>query len=86
MVELADVFCRQARLRVDALFDELWTNTDDADQRLTGSVLEGRYAWLEHGVIDPSEGTGPWIAEWAPGASTEENLARHFADTRNRTQ
>ena len=84
--ELADVFCRQARLRVDKLFDELWTNTDDADLRLTSSILEGRYAWLEHGVLDPSEGTGPWIAAWAPGPSTEENLARHFTETRHRTQ
>ncbi|WP_068159238.1 acyl-CoA dehydrogenase family protein [Rhodococcus phenolicus] len=84
--ELAGVFCRQARVRVDALFDELWTNTDDADRTLTGSVLEGRYTWLEHGVIDISEGTGPWIADWEPGPSSAENLARHFTETRNRTQ
>ena len=32
--ELADAFCRQARLRVDALFDRLWHNTDDVDSRV----------------------------------------------------
>ena len=76
--ELAEAFCRQSRLRVEALFDALWTNTDDADRQLTTGVLEGRYTWLEKGVIDPSEGTGPWITEWAPGPSAEENLARRF--------
>ena len=76
--ELADVFCLQAKLRVDSLFAALWTHTDDADRQLTADVLDGRYTWLEKGVIDPSEGTGPWIAEWSPGPSVEQNLARRF--------
>lgn len=74
--ELADVFCRQARIRVRQLFDSLWENTDDADTRLARNVLDGRYRWLEEGMLDPSEGTGPWIAEWQVGPSTEENLLR----------
>jgi hypothetical protein len=65
-VELADAFCGQARLRVQRLFDALWANTDDADERLAAAVLAGRHAWVEDGVLDPSEGTGPWIA--APSA------------------
>jgi alkylation response protein AidB-like acyl-CoA dehydrogenase len=59
---LADVFCRQARLRVERLFDALWQNTDVIDERLAASVLDGRHTSLEAGVIDQSEGTGPWIA------------------------
>ncbi|RMI34032.1 acyl-CoA dehydrogenase family protein [Nocardia stercoris] len=77
-MELADTFCRQSRQRVRALFGELWDNTDDADTTLTKGILEGRYRWLEAGVIDPSEGTGPWIAEWEFGASTEPNLLSPF--------
>ncbi|MEO7423345.1 MAG: acyl-CoA dehydrogenase family protein [Ornithinibacter sp.] len=73
---LADAFCAQARLRVDTLFDELWTNTDDIDRKLAGAVLDGDVTWLEEGVIDPSEGTGPWIADWEPGESTEESVWR----------
>ena len=76
--ELADVFCQQATLRVEALFHALWTNTDGADVRLADDVLDGRYTWLERGIIDQSEGTGPWIAHWEPGPSTEANLARRF--------
>ncbi len=81
--ELADTFCNQARVRVDALFDGLWANTDDADVALTHGVLEGRYTWLENGVLDQSEGTGPWISEWTSGPSSDENLARRFGLTQN---
>ncbi|MGX6510027.1 acyl-CoA dehydrogenase family protein [Rhodococcus sp. SJ-2] len=80
---LADTFCEQARIRVEGLFDGLWTNTDDADVALTHGVLEGRYTWLENGVLDQSEGTGPWISEWAPGPSQDDNLARRFRLTQN---
>ncbi|MEU1980914.1 acyl-CoA dehydrogenase family protein [Nocardia sp. NPDC019395] len=80
--ELADVFCRQARVRVRQLFDSLWDNTDDEDVYVTRRVLDGRYRWLEEGVIDSSEGTGPWIAEWQAGPSTEENLLRPWLRVR----
>jgi alkylation response protein AidB-like acyl-CoA dehydrogenase len=76
--ELADVFCQQATLRVEALFHALWTNTDNSDVRLANDLLAGRYTWLEDGIVDQSEGTGPWIAHWEPGPSTETNLARRF--------
>lgn len=76
--ELAEAFCQQATLRVEALFDALWSNTDSIDVRLANDVLEGRYTWLEQGILDQSEGTGPWIASWEPGPSTEANLARRF--------
>ena len=76
--ELAETFCQQATLRIEALFDALWTNTDSSDVQLTHDVLQGRYSWLEDGIVDQSEGTGPWIANWEAGASTEINLARRF--------
>ena len=59
---LADAYCRQARLTVDRLFRELWANTDAGDEALARELLDGKHAWLEEGVLDPSEGTGPWIA------------------------
>ena len=74
--QLADVFCQQSRLRVERLFTDLWSNSDDADMRLARGVLAGDYPWLEEGVIDQSEGTGPWIAPWSPGASESESVGR----------
>ncbi|WP_409469359.1 acyl-CoA dehydrogenase family protein [Streptomyces sp. HC307] len=73
--QLADAFCRQARIRVDELFGRLWTNTDDLDRQVVKGVLAGRYEWLEHGVIDPSS-EGPWIADATPGPSQKENVHR----------
>ncbi|MPZ63793.1 MAG: acyl-CoA dehydrogenase [Propionibacteriales bacterium] len=76
--QLADAFCAQARLRVDSLFERLWTNTDDVDRQITDRVLEGDYAWIEDGVVDLSEGTGPWIAEWEFGPSKKDDVARRY--------
>lgn len=73
--QLADTFCRQSRIRVDELFDRLWTNTDGVDRKVVKGVLNGRYTWLEAGVVDPS-GEGPWIADATPGPSTRENVHR----------
>jgi hypothetical protein len=72
---LADAFCRQARVRVDELFDRLWRNTDTLDVRLARKVLAGEFTWLEEGVLDPSI-PGPWISDAEPGPSKHENLHR----------
>ncbi len=76
--ELADVFCAQARLRVEALFDGLWSNTDAADRMLSKRLLDGDFAWLEAGVIDASEGSGPWITDWSAGESDKPNVHRRY--------
>jgi hypothetical protein len=75
--ELADLFCTQARLRVEELFGQLWSNTDAADSALARQVLKGRYVWLEDGIIDPSV-PGPWIALAEPGPSKAEDVHRHI--------
>ncbi|MFD8157028.1 acyl-CoA dehydrogenase family protein [Streptomyces malaysiensis] len=73
--QLADVFCRQARIRADELFARLWTNTDDLDRKVVSGVLSGAYEWLEQGVLDPS-GDGPWIADATPGPTDKQNVHR----------
>ncbi len=60
--ELADLFAKQARRRVDALFHDLWANDDDDSYQLAQRVLDGRYLWLEEGILDPS-GDGPMVAD-----------------------
>ncbi len=73
--QLADVFCRQARIRVEELFGRLWTNTDELDRKVVSGVLDGSYTWLEEGIVDPS-GEGPWIADATPGPSRADNVRR----------
>ena len=58
--DLADLFCRQARRRVDQAFHDLWHNDDDEEYSAAMRVLEGRYTFFEQGILDPS-GDGPMI-------------------------
>ncbi|MGH9121543.1 MAG: acyl-CoA dehydrogenase family protein, partial [Acidimicrobiales bacterium] len=52
--EVAELFCRQARRRADRLFSELWRNEDALATARAAGVLEGRYTFLEEGILDPS--------------------------------
>jgi alkylation response protein AidB-like acyl-CoA dehydrogenase len=74
-VELADLFCQQARVRVDELFDGLWRNTDTEDVALAKKVLSGRYVGLEDGILPPPS-EGAWVTAWSPGPSTEDDVRR----------
>jgi hypothetical protein len=59
-IELAQLFCAMAKRRADTLFHELWSNDDDARYSAAQKVLDGRYGWLEEGILDPA-GDGPMI-------------------------
>ena len=61
-IELAQLFCSMAKRRADTLFGELWANDDDSRYRAAQKVLDGRYAWLEEGILDPA-GDGPMMPE-----------------------
>lgn len=76
-LELADLFCRQARVRVEALLSALWENTDSVDVAAAKRILAGRYADLESGVITPSDEL-PWVARWSPGPSTAADVRRRI--------
>ena len=60
-IQLADLFCRQARRRADVLFDELFDNDDDQAYALAQDVLAGKLSWDEEGILDLS-GDGPAVA------------------------
>jgi len=51
-VDLADLFCRQARARVDAKFRELWKNADTRAYGVAQEVLTGEHRWLERGIVE----------------------------------
>jgi len=52
--ELADLFCTQARRRVDRLLHDLWFNDDDDNYAAAMKVLAGRYTAFEADLIDPA--------------------------------
>ena len=59
--ELADLFCTQARRRVDRLLHDLWFNDDDDNYKAAMKVLDGRYTFFEADLADPA-GEGPLLA------------------------
>ncbi len=66
--ELADLFCLQARRRVEALFHSLWFNDDDAGYAAAMAVLDGRHKWIEEGISDPGDRVD---SDAAPSSSGE---------------
>jgi alkylation response protein AidB-like acyl-CoA dehydrogenase len=76
-VELADLFCRQARLRSENLFEALWRNTDSADSAAAKRILAGRYAFLEEDVVTPPADL-PWVADWSAGPSSTQDVRRRI--------
>ncbi|SCL42064.1 hypothetical protein GA0074692_6638 [Micromonospora pallida] len=79
--ELADLFCRQARLRVEQLLTNLWSNTDPVDVVAARRIVAGRYASLEEGVLTPPDDL-PWVARWEPGPSTVPDVRRRIPPPR----
>jgi len=75
-VELADLFCRQAQQRVDTHFHHLWHNTDALDVAAARRVVDGRYAWLEEGILPLPDGA--WVADYPLGAATVEDVRRRI--------
>jgi hypothetical protein len=71
--ELADLFAKQARRRVDELFSSIFANDDEDGYRTAQKVLEGRYTWLEEGIADPS-GDGPMVAGQPADAEGEADV------------
>ncbi len=51
-VDVADLFCRQARGRVEAKFHELSHNADTRTYRLAQEVLQSEHRWLERGMVE----------------------------------
>ena len=64
--ELADVFARSSRRKIDQLFHELWANDDEREYALAVDVLKGGQIWQEallEELHTPSE--RPLVAEVA---------------------
>jgi alkylation response protein AidB-like acyl-CoA dehydrogenase len=54
-LELADVFCHHARVRIEKLFSDVRSNADAETYALARGVLDRRFAWLENGIVDAPE-------------------------------
>ena len=48
---LVDFFCKQSRLRIMRSFRGVRKNNDHHGYRLARRILDGKYAWLEEGIV-----------------------------------
>src|SRR6478672_7120626 len=49
--ELADLFCREARQRIQTNFSRFYGGNDSAIYRVSQHVLAGQHEWLEEGIV-----------------------------------
>jgi hypothetical protein len=70
-VELAELFCTQARRRVETLFHQLWANDDAENYAAAMKVLDGRYVAFEADLVDPA-GEGPMIPHHEKPAAVKQ--------------
>jgi alkylation response protein AidB-like acyl-CoA dehydrogenase len=49
--ELADLFCRQAKIRIYSYFCGVCWNTDVKDSKVAVKAMDGVYEWMEKGII-----------------------------------
>jgi hypothetical protein len=77
-IDLAELFCRGSRRRVEHLFHDLMHNDDAHNVETAQRVLEGQFLWAEAGIIDPA-GDGPMLGLPSPEGAVNVhrgNLAR----------
>lgn len=53
--ELADLYCRSARRRIEIMFGELGSNEDDLKRVVADGVLQGDYVFVEDGIVSTNE-------------------------------
>src|SRR3954462_2187412 len=60
-ISLADLFCREARKRINRLFDDFYGADDGAMYKVAQQVLKGEHAWMETGIISMLDDVEPPI-------------------------
>jgi alkylation response protein AidB-like acyl-CoA dehydrogenase len=50
-MELADYFCREARVRIEQSFSQLYGPNDRAMNAVSKHVLAGEHTWIEQGIV-----------------------------------
>ena len=50
-IELADLYCRQARGRIKKHFKDVCKNQDKLSNSIAKEMLKGQYEWLENDII-----------------------------------
>ena len=58
-VDLADVFCKEARMRIDYNFEHVFDNHDEESYRLVLNLLKNEYDWFRGPMVEPVDAVMP---------------------------
>jgi alkylation response protein AidB-like acyl-CoA dehydrogenase len=75
-IALADLFCREARLRVKNSFRNFYGAHDGTIYKVSQQVLKGEHAWLEQGIIGMLDEDA--IVPWEKGTG---KMSRSYGET-----
>jgi alkylation response protein AidB-like acyl-CoA dehydrogenase len=62
-LEIADLFCREARTRIDQNFRTLFDNHDDLAYKIVQKMMKGEFQWLEGSLVQAVEPTVEQVEE-----------------------
>ncbi|MEO8381452.1 MAG: acyl-CoA dehydrogenase family protein [Acidobacteriota bacterium] len=62
-LELADLFCREARTRIDQNFRTLFDNHDELAYKVVQKMMKGEFEWLEGQLVQPVVPTAEQVEE-----------------------
>ena len=62
-VDLADVFCSEARMRIETNFRQLFDNHDEESYKLVTKMLKGDYDWFRGPMVEPVMPTPEQVEE-----------------------
>jgi len=87
--ELADLYCREARRRIEANFRAVRSHHNRSYQKITGLLMDGKLQWLADGAMNPIP---PQYRDWQkndyehPARTAGEREARAAANEDERLQ
>jgi hypothetical protein len=76
-VELADLFCRQARRRIEQHFHDMAHNDDVRLYKTARKVLDGGHCWMEEGIVGIQKACHGAFPDGAAELVTEAEADRH---------
>ena len=71
--DLADYYCKEAKLRINKLFSDIAKNNDKATIKLNNKFMEGKFGWLEDEIVAVEQSSSDVVAAPVDATTTSES-------------